>query len=371
MKLRKLLLCLSFGFLVTTTINVYANETDVEAPIIEEQEGIVDSSADEIQYGWDSTHSTYTKEDGTLAIGWTEIDGATYYFDQSGIMQKNQWIEDKYIGPDGIMVTNQWVDDRYVDDSGNWVKNIFVYQDGWKYLYGDGSYAINKFEEIDGSTYYFNNAGYMVTGWQEINGYWYYFNASGAMVTNQWQKNYYLLDDGKMAVHQWINDRYVNSSGVWVKNQWIYNGQWWFRYGDGSYPQGKFEVLDGSTYYFNNSGYMVTGWKVINGDWYYFNTAGVLLKNQWVGNYYVGSDGKMLTNKWIGNCYVDATGLWQPNKWMNDGQWWFRYGDGSYPKGNLKCLMVLHIILIILVTCKRTGKSLMEIGIILIRLVFY
>lgn len=35
MKLRKLLLCLSFGFLVTTTIDVYANETDVEAPIIE------------------------------------------------------------------------------------------------------------------------------------------------------------------------------------------------------------------------------------------------------------------------------------------------------------------------------------------------
>ena len=106
MKLRKLLLCLSFGFLVTTTIDVYANETDAETPIIEEQEGIVDSSADEIQYGWDSTHSTYTKEDGTLAIGWTEIDGATYYFDQSGIMQKNQWIEDKYVGPDGIMVTN-------------------------------------------------------------------------------------------------------------------------------------------------------------------------------------------------------------------------------------------------------------------------
>ena len=338
MKLRKLLLCLSFGFLVTTTIDVYANETDAETPIIEEQEGIVDSSADEIQYGWDSTHSTYTKEDGTLAIGWTEIDGATYYFDQSGIMQKNQWIEDKYIGPDGIMVTNQWVDDRYVDDSGNWVKNIFVYQDGWKYLYGDGSYAINKFEVIDGSTYYFNNAGYMVTGWQEINGYWYYFNASGAMITNQWQENYYLLDDGKMAVHQWINDRYVNSSGVWVKNQWIYNGQWWFRYGDGSYPQGKFEVLDGSTYYFNNSGYMVTGWKVINGDWYYFNTLGVLLKNQWVGNYYVGSDGKMFTNQWIGNCYVDASGLWQPNKWMNDGKWWFRYGDGSYPKGKFEVL---------------------------------
>ena len=201
MKLRKLLLCLSFGFLVTTTINVYANETDVEAPIIEEQEGIVDSSADEIQYGWDSTHSTYTKEDGTLAIGWTEIDGATYYFDQSGIMQKNQWIEDKYIGPDGIMVTNQWVDDRYVDDSGNWVKNIFVYQDGWKYLYGDGSYAVNKFEVIDGSTYYFNNSGYMVTGWKVINGDWYYFNTAGVLLKNQWVGNYYVGSDGKMLIN--------------------------------------------------------------------------------------------------------------------------------------------------------------------------
>ena len=77
MKLRKLLLCVLFGFLVTTTIDVYADEMDVETPIIEEQEGTIDSSVDEIQFGWDSTHSTYTKEDGTLAIGWTEIGRAS------------------------------------------------------------------------------------------------------------------------------------------------------------------------------------------------------------------------------------------------------------------------------------------------------
>ena len=326
MKLRKLLLCLSFGFLVTTTIDVYANETDVETPIIEEQEGIVDSSADEIQYGWDSTHSTYTKEDGTLAIGWTEIDGATYYFDQSGIMQINQWIEDKYIGPDGIMVTNQWVDDRYVDDSGNWVKNTFVYQDGWKYLYGDGSYAINKFEVIDGSTYYFNVAGYIVTGWQEINGYWYYFNDSGVMVTNNWIGNYYVLSDGRMATNQWIGNyyvgtdgnivknqwienNYVDGSGLWQPNKWIYtNGLWWYRYGDGSYPSSRFEVIDGNTYYFNLGGYVVTGWYLLNEDWYYFNTSGSMIKNQWIGNYYVGPEGKMLKNQWVGERYVGNDG---------------------------------------------------------------
>ena len=39
----------------------------------------------------------------------------------------------------------------------------------------------------------------------------------------------------------------------------------------------------------------------------------------------------MLTSQWIGNCYVDSSGLWQPNKWVNNGQWWYRYGDGNYP----------------------------------------
>ena len=92
------------------------------------------------------------------------------------------------------------------------------------------------------------------------------------------------------------------------------DGKWWFRYGDGSYPKGKFEVLDGATYYFNNAGYMLTDWQIINGNWYYLNTSGVLLKNRWVGNYYVGSDGKMLVNQWIDDFYVDNNGLWDQSK---------------------------------------------------------
>ena len=92
------------------------------------------------------------------------------------------------------------------------------------------------------------------------------------------------------------------------------DGKWWFRYGDGSYPKGKFEVLDGSTYYFNNAGYMQTDWQIINGNWYFFNTSGVMLKNRWINNYYVGSDGKMLVNQWIDDFYVDNNGLWDQSK---------------------------------------------------------
>lgn len=185
MKLRNLVWCSAFVFLAATAFDVYAEETDVETPVIEEQSEFV---VNEIQSGWDSTHSSYTKEDGTLAVGWCQIDGATYYFNESGILQKNQWITDKYVGTDGILVTNQWIGDRFVDASGNWVKNNWVYDNGWKFCYADGSFAVNKLDVIDGSTYYFNTDGFRVTNWQMIDGNWYYFNESGAMVTEHWCK---------------------------------------------------------------------------------------------------------------------------------------------------------------------------------------
>ena len=162
----------------------------------------------------------------------------------------------------------------------------------WWYRYEDGSYPSSRFDVIDGNTYYFNVGGYIVTGWNEINGYWYYFNTSGAMVKNQWIGNYYVGSDGKMLTSQWIDNYYVDSSGLWQPNKWIKtNGLWWYRYGDGSYPSSRFDVIDGNTYYFNVGGYIVTGWNEINGYWYYFNTSGAMVKNQWIGNYYIGSDG--------------------------------------------------------------------------------
>ena len=113
---------------------------------------------------------------------------------------------------------------------------------------------------------------------------------------------------------------YINANSVYALNS-VFNSDNSSKWVQDS--QGRWYWYEGSKY--------VTGWKEINSAWYYFNSAGVMQTSQWIGNYYVGSDGKMLTSQWIGNCYVDASGLWQPNKWMNNGQWWYRYGDGSYP----------------------------------------
>ena len=284
---------------------ILAEETEVQEPVIEQTETTL---------GWNETHDMYTKEDGSFAIGWQEIDQEMYYFNESGILQCDQWIDNHYVGLDGKMAKNQWINDRYVDSNGLWQQNCWVNNDKWLYRYGDGTYAQNKFEVINGSTYYFDADGYMVTGWRVINQNWYYFNVSGCMATNTWVGNYYLGIGGVMARNTWIDNVYVDASGLRQQNGWIYNGRWWYRYGDGSYPCSKFDVINGSTYYFDDSGYMVTGWKSIESNWYYFNASGCMVTNTWVGDYYLDFGGKMAISQWINDRYVGQDGAWDKSK---------------------------------------------------------
>ena len=301
---------------------ILADETEVQEPVEEQTETTL---------GWNETHDMYTKEDGQFAIGWQEIDQEMYYFNESGILQCDQWIDNHYVGFDGKMAKNQWIQDRYVDDNGLWQENSWVNNGKWSYRYGDGMYAQNKFEVINGSTYYFDADGYMVTGWSTIGSNWYYFNASGCMASNQWIGNYYLGSDGVMARNTWIGNAYVDANGIWVPNRWINNGRWSYCYGDGTYARNKFEVINGSTYYFDTNGHMTVGWICIESNWYYFNASGCMVTNAWVGNYYLGSDGVMATNTWIGSYYVDENGLWSPSKWVKkNNKWHYRYTDGTY-----------------------------------------
>ena len=328
---------------------ILADETEVQEPVEEQTETTL---------GWNETHDMYTKEDGSFAIGWLEIDQEMYYFNESGILQCDQWIDNHYVGLDGRMAKNQWINDRYVDSNGLWQQNRWVNNGKWLYRYGDGTYAQNKFEVINGSTYYFDADGYMVTGWSTIESNWYYFNASGCMVTNAWVGNYYLGSDGVMATKTWIGSYYVDENGLWSPSKLVkQDDRWRYRYGDGTYAQNKFEIINGSTYYFDVDGNMVIGWQEIDSNWYCFNASGCMLTNAWVGNYYLGSNGIMATNQWIGNYYVkengyiatnewigndyvDASGKWVPNRWISNGRWWYRYGDGSYPASKFDVINV-------------------------------
>ena len=109
-------------------------------------------------------------------------------------------------------------------------------------------------KNLDGDTYYFDKKGNMVTGWKEVNGKEYYFHETSK-------------PRGRMAKNETIDGKYLNGLGEIVPSQWLKssNGRWWYKHGDGSYTRNNFEVIDGDTYYFDDHGYMVTGWKEVNG----------------------------------------------------------------------------------------------------------
>ena len=172
-------------------------------------------------------------------------------------------------------------------------------------------------------------------GWHKVDQDWYYVDSNGNLVTNKWQGNYYLESDGKMATNKWIDNFYVGSDGQWIENKWIQSGnRWWYRHGDGKYTSNDFETISGQTYYFDASGYMVTGWKQIQSNWYYFNASGVMVKNAWQGAYYFGADGVMYTNTFTPDgYYVGSDGVYVRNQKVTvDGKVYCLNADGKVAK---------------------------------------
>lgn len=124
-----------------------------------------------------------------------------------------------------------------------------------------------------------------------------------------------------------VNANTIQDTSTGKTGQWVQDGdRWWFRYSDGTWPHSCWAELDWygirNWYYFDEAGYMVTGWKhdgentyylhtvsdgtrgrmytgwnQINSVWYYFNTIsggskGALLKNTTTPDgYQVGADG--------------------------------------------------------------------------------
>ena len=140
---------------------------------------------------------------------------------------------------------------------------------------------------------------------------------------------------------QGLLDTGIHYSGKWKTDE---NG-WWFDNEDGTYAKGERKEIEGQTYYFNNSGYMVTGWVYLDGQWYFFNSSGAMKKKAWEGNYWLGEDGVMAVSAWVDNnqYYVGANGAWIENygkpKWVQDSVgWWYDNGDGTYPKKEYKTI---------------------------------
>ena len=316
----------------------------------------------------------YLQSSGAMKTGWQKISNTWYYFDSSGAMVSNgwRWINSKcyYFDKNGKMAVDTWIGEYYVDASGAWVKDKqketdkWIQSSGrWWYRHADGSYTRSRWEYIGGKWYYFDQNGWMVTGWQKVKGSWYYMESNGAMVSSDWKwinsKCYYFDKNGKMAANTWIDGSYVDASGAWVKDKkqepdkWIRSsGRWWYRHGDGTYTRSDWEYIGNKWYYFDQNGWMITGWQKVSGSWYYMESNGARVADgwKWINNkcYYFDKNGKMAADTWIDGSYVDASGVWIKDKkqepenvtktgWVQySGHWMYYNTDGSYVKSNWK-----------------------------------
>ncbi|MCR5214911.1 MAG: hypothetical protein K6E10_10900 [Eubacterium sp.] len=231
--------------------------------------------------GWNSCWK-YVTSDGSLARGWTEIDGSYYYFDYYYNMVTDSVVDGYYLDENGNFMSEGWFNNWFWTDKekGEW-------EDEWLYINSDGSVA---------------------TGWNKIGENWYYFDeVDGSMYTNRVADGYYLTEDGTLATGGWYKDwNWIDTeTGEW-DYQWVYT---------------------------DSNGYCYNGWNQIDGSWYYFETGqdsytieGVtyyywysyLCEDQYVDGYYVGSDGVMDTS---------ATADW----YQDDKGWYFMDSNGWYP----------------------------------------
>jgi len=106
--------------------------------------------------------------------------------------------------------------------------------------------------------------------------------------------------------------------GVSETPGWNQNDTGWFYVKDnGKRAQSERLTLNGFEYWFDDTGYMATGWrKDAAGNWYYLRPSfGGMKKSSWIQDdgkwYYLGADGKMLVNGTAPDgCRVDRQGVW-------------------------------------------------------------
>ena len=283
--------------------------------------------------------------DVLAAQGWVKSGNTWYFYNQNGILARNAWAGNYWLGADGKMATNSWVDNGryYVDGNGAWVKDA-------------------KRPEVEKN------------GWLQSGNSWYYYY-QGNIVRNAWIGNYWLGADGKMATSSWVdNDRYyVDGNGAWVKdakrpevkkNGWVKEGSTWYYLENGALARNKWvgnywlgangkmatsSWVDNDRYYVDANGAWVkdakrpevkkNGWVKEGSTWYYLEN-GALARNKWVGNYWLGADGKMAISSWVDNdrYYVDANGAWvkdakrpevKKNGWIKEGSTWYYLENGA------------------------------------------
>ena len=125
---------------------------------------------------------------------------------------------------------------------------------------------------------------------------------------------WYLYEDGRFPAKTWAFLLYRNQyewyyfdeKGYMWSGWLLIDGDWYYLRPDGSMATGW--IIDNNRKYYLNpisngrKGKMLVGWQLIDGKWYYFNENSD------------GMKGALLTDSWVGEYYVNRDGVWEESK---------------------------------------------------------
>ena len=131
----------------------------------------------------------YFDDQYVMRTGLTQIGDKLYYFDGNGLMKTGMIALETgmyMFGADGIAISG-------------WYSN----EQGQRFYFGPGNAAVVGLQTIDNAVYLFGADGVLFSGWSGDLAARYYFGPDGKMVTG-WNtiegRNFYFAADGKMAV---------------------------------------------------------------------------------------------------------------------------------------------------------------------------
>jgi glucan-binding YG repeat protein len=255
--------------------------------------------------GW--YDEAYVTEDGSLAAGWTVIDGKRYYFDPwshsqcyrtggFGAIDGTPYLFDS----DGTLVQNRYgwyevssVFENYVGTGesytvlvGYYINSEGIIQPGWHLVRTTNNATGESYD----NWYCVNANGYEEYGWKDIDGKRYYFNPSQACRDGGIQfiddKAYLFGDDGALIRHEqgWYETTKTYDEGLTlvVRYYFLQNDE----------VALGWQTIDGKTYYFypeqacyHGGGYAYIATydeygEVVEGKVYIFGEDGALVQNQ-------------------------------------------------------------------------------------------
>lgn len=243
----------------------------------------------------------YLKADGSVYHGWLQQGNVWYYLDEVyGYMHTGySYIQDTpyFFNSDGSWKTSAgWgydgYDWYYIKSDGSLFYGWLLENGKWYFLDEDYGYMHTGYEDIDGTAYFFNKDGSWKSngGWARDEYDWYYLNGDGSVYHGWLLENgkWYYLDEeyGYMHygyAHVLDTPYYFNADGSMRSNGWIsetYDDStyWFFATPNGELKTDQWHYEGSTRYYFDDYGFMVTGYYQIGSSVHYFNNDGV-----WMG----------------------------------------------------------------------------------------